>query len=94
MGRVLVLALSAAVLVGCGAKDEKADRRAAADGAPASPKTGIDEMNDVDRFFYAHSFTTIATVPYGRCWPESLFKILRPFANNRGGNMISYGMRI
>ena len=33
-------------------------------------------MNDVDRFFYAHSFTTIATVPYGRCWPESLFKIL------------------
>ncbi len=28
------------------------------------------------RIVYAHSFTTIATVPYGRCWPESLFKIL------------------
>ncbi len=73
---MLLLALLAALLAGCGARDEKADRRAAADGAPVSTKTGIDAMNDVDRFFYAHSFTTIATVPYGRCWPESLFKIL------------------
>ena len=76
MGRMLVLTLSAAVLAGCGARDEKADRRAAADGAPASPKTGIDAMSDVDRFFYAYSFTTIASVPYGRCWPEGLYKIL------------------
>ena len=76
MGRMLALALSVAVVAGCGARDEKTDRRAAADGAPVSTKTGIDAMSDVDRFFYAHSFTTIATVPYGRCWPESLFKIL------------------
>ena len=76
MGRVLLLALLAALLAGCGARDEKADRRAAADGAPVSTKTGIDAMSDVDRFFYAHSFTTIASVPYGCCWPESLFKIL------------------
>ena len=76
IGKMLALVLIAAVLAGCGARDEKADRRAAADGAPVSTKTGIDAMSDVDRFFYAHSFTTIASVPYGRCWPESLFKIL------------------
>ena len=40
------------------------------------PKSGIDAMTDADKVFYASSFTTLGTVPYGRCWPESLFSIL------------------
>ena len=66
---VLVLALlAAAVFAGCGEKDGAAvaDR----------PKYGIDAMTDADKVFYASSFTTLGTVPYGRCWPESLFNIL------------------
>ena len=72
MGKMLSLVLCATVLAGCGAKSEGVDRRWATDKKSVAPETGIDAMNDVDRFFYAHSFTTIASVPYGRCWPESL----------------------
>ena len=61
------LAAFAVVLVGCGEKGA-----AVAD----KPKSGIDAMTDADKVFYASSFTTLGTVPYGRCWPESLFNIL------------------
>lgn len=64
---VVCVAAFAAVLVGCGEKGAAvADR----------PKSVFDTMTDADKVFYASSFTTLGTVPYGRCWPESLFKIL------------------
>ena len=65
---VVCVAAFAAVLVGCGEKDGAAvaDR----------PKSVFDAMTDADKVFYASSFTTLGTVPYGRCWPESLFNIL------------------
>ena len=65
--RVLALFVSAGV-AGCG---EKGD-------APANTTVarGIAAMTDEDKVFYASSFTTIGTVPYGRSWPESLLKIL------------------
>ena len=85
MGKMLSLVLCATVLAGCGAKSEGVDRRWATDKKSVAPETGIDAMNDVDRFFYAHSFTTIASVPYGRCWPESLFKILSAGMEIRSG---------
>lgn len=64
---VVCVAAFAAVLVGCGEKGAAvADR----------PKSGIDAMTVADKVYYAASFTTLGTVPYGQCWPESLFKIL------------------
>lgn len=68
---VQVLALiAAAVLAGCGENG--------GDGAAVAerPKSGIAAMTDADKAFYASSFTTLGTVPYGRCWPDGLFKIL------------------
>ena len=67
IGRLLVL-LAVAVFAGCGEKDGAAvaDR----------PKSVFDAMTDEDRAFYANSFTTLGTVPYGRCMPESLVSIL------------------
>ena len=69
MKRLAVAICAAALFAGCG---EKGGGAAAAD----KPKSGIAAMTDEDRAFYASSFTTLATVPYGRCWPESLVSIL------------------
>ena len=66
--RLLAL-LAVAVFAGCG---ENGGSAAVAE----RPKSGIDAMTDADKVFYASSFTTLGTVPYGRCWPESLFRIL------------------
>ena len=65
---VVCVAAFAAVFAGCGEKDGAAvaDR----------PKSVFDAMTDADKVFYASSFTTLGTVPYGQCWPESLFNIL------------------
>ena len=67
---VAVAAISAAVLVGCGEKKEAS--------APVAekPKFGIAAMTDEDKVYFAHSFTTLGTVPYGKIMPESLFKNL------------------
>ena len=80
----LVVLLSAAVLVGCGEKKEKSAAVPAANSeqkaAPApvaeKPKFGIAAMTDEDKVYFAHSFTTLGTVPYGKIMPESLFKNL------------------
>ena len=45
-------------------------------------------MNDADKVFYAASFTTIASVPYGQCWPESLFKILSAGSESGSGRRL------
>ena len=72
---VACLAAFAAVLVGCGEKGAAvADR----------PKSGIDAMTVADKVYYAASFTTLGTVPYGQCWPETLFKILCAGRNTGG----------
>ena len=36
----------------------------------------FEAMTDEDKAFYAYTFTTIGTVPFGKCWPENLYKIL------------------
>ena len=68
IGRLLAL-LAVAVFAGCGENGGGA-------AVVERPKSGIDAMTDADKVFYTSSFTTLGTVPYGRCWPESLFSIL------------------
>ena len=80
----LVVLLSAAVLVGCGEKKEKSaavpaannEQKAASAAVAEKPKFGIAAMTDEDKVYFAHSFTTLGTVPYGKIMPESLFKNL------------------
>ncbi len=36
----------------------------------------FDAMTEEDKVYYAHTFTTIGTVPFGKSWPENLYKIL------------------
>ena len=66
----LVVLLSAAVLVGCG------EQKAASAPVAEKPKFGIAAMSDEDKAYFAYSFTTLGTVPYGKIMPESLFKNL------------------
>ena len=66
----LVVLLSAAVLVGCG------EQKAAPASFTEKPKFGIAAMTDEDKVYFAHSFTTLGTVPYGKIMPESLFNNL------------------
>ena len=68
IGRLLAM-IAVSVFAGCG---ENGGGAAIAE----RPKSGIDAMTDADKVFYASSFTTLGTVPYGRCWPKSLFSIL------------------
>ena len=80
----LVVLLSAAVLVGCGEKKEasapvpttNSEQKAASAAVAEKPKFGIAAMSDEDKVYFAHSFTTLGTVPYGKIMPESLFKNL------------------
>ena len=80
----LVVLLSAAVLVGCGEKKEasapvpnaNSEQKAAPVPVAEKPKFGIAAMTDEDKVYFAHSFTTLGTVPYGKIMPESLFKNL------------------
>ena len=80
----LVVLLSAAVLVGCGEKKEKSaavpaaksEKKEASAAVAEKPKFGIAAMTDEDKVYFAHSFTTLGTVPYGKIMPESLFKNL------------------
>ena len=53
----LVVLLSAAVLVGCG------EKKAAPAPVAEKPKFGIAAMTDEDKVYFAHSFTTLGTVP-------------------------------
>ena len=67
---VAVAAISAAVLVGCG------EQKAAPASVAERPKFGIAAMSDEDKAYFAFSFTTLGTVPYGKIMPESLFNNL------------------
>lgn len=80
----LVVLLSAAVLVGCGEKKKapapvpaaNSEKKEASAPVAEKPKFGIAAMSDEDKVYFAHSFTTLGTVPYGKIMPESLFKNL------------------
>ena len=80
----LVVLLSAAVLVGCGEKKEasapvpttNSEQKAASAAVAEKPKFGIAAMSDEDKAYFAFSFTTLGTVPYGKIMPESLFNNL------------------
>ena len=52
-----------------------------------SPKTGFAAMSSTDKAYFACCFTTLSTVPYGCCMPESLFK------NLQAGHKIKEGER-
>ena len=76
LGVMLVLFCLYAKLFGVGTHYRQV-RRKNADGQMVSTQQLVfDAMTDADKVFYASSFTTLGTVPYGRCWPESLFNIL------------------
>lgn len=42
----------------------------------SKPQSPFDMMTDEDKTYYAYTFTTIGTVPFGKSWPENLYKIL------------------
>lgn len=63
-----VTAFAAVVISAYGGKDDPTHA--------VKPATGIKAMTEADRIFYTTSFTTLATVPYGRCWPTNLYKIV------------------
>lgn len=80
----LVVLFSAAVLVGCREKKEasapvpaaNSEQKAAPAPVAEKPKFGIAAMTDEEKVYFAHSFTTLGTVPYGKIMPESLFNNL------------------
>jgi hypothetical protein len=95
----LVVLLSAAVLVGCGEKKEasaavateNSEQKAASAAVAEKPKFGIAAMTDEDKVYFAHSFTTLGTVPYGKIMPESLFKnLLRGQKLQEGQRFVSF----
>lgn len=48
-------------------------------------------MSDEDKVYFAHSFTTLGTVPYGKIMPESLFKnLLRGQKLQEGQRFVSF----
>lgn len=63
-----VVALAAAMVLACVVKAESQSTE--------KPRAGIDAMTEKDRVFYVTSFTTLVTVPYGRCWPTNLFNMV------------------
>ena len=66
------------------AQNTDAQRVSAQPKPQSNPQSPFDAMTDEDKAYYAYSFTTIGTVPYGRCWPENLYKIL--LAGRDSGN--------
>ena len=78
---IVAAAVIAAVVAGCG---ENGGSAAVAE----KPKSGIAAMTYEDKVFYASSFTTLGTVPYGQCWPESLFKILSAGSESGSGRRL------
>ncbi len=59
------LAIAVAIPFGCSGEDAR----------PIS-QSPLASMSKADKAFYGASFTTLATVPYGKCWPKSLYDIL------------------